>query len=188
MKTPRTMSAQEYEQGMELVKQMCRLYGGWFITEKDLAEITADTKPVSDFQTEKNKKAVRTKPLTHETFSYRYKDAGRRLTTLYQSLLRAGWIAADTAPDDFTALFEGRPCTVRVKWTGTQQHLYYLIRRLVDRGLVTVPQGATIWQIAESHFTGKGNRAFRQFNKQKEPQKARAAIDKLVDVLDPSVG
>ena len=188
MKTPRTMNAQEYEQAMELLKQMCRLYGGLFVTEKDLAEIIAGRKPESEFQTEKNKKTVRTKPLTHETFAYRYKDAGHRLTKLYQSLLRAGWIAADTAPDDFLALFEGRPCTVRVKWTGTQQHLYYLIRRLVDRGLVTVPQGATIWQIAESHFTGKGNRAFRQFNKQKEPQKARAAIDKLVDALDPSVG
>ena len=29
------LSAQEYAQGLELVKQLCRLYGGWFVSEEE---------------------------------------------------------------------------------------------------------------------------------------------------------
>ena len=29
------LSAQEYAQGLELVKQLCRLYGGWFVSEAE---------------------------------------------------------------------------------------------------------------------------------------------------------
>ena len=40
--------------------------------------------------------------------------------------------------------------------------------------------------IVESHFLDKNSRPFHNFNKQKEPIKAKAAIDKIIEILQPS--
>ena len=125
--------------------------------------------------------------VTHATFTYRWlATAPQCITTLYQYLLRAQWIAPDTNPDDFSAIFEGNPSTARIKWIGKQAYLYYLIRQLVDLQLISIPQNASVWQIVESHFLDKNSRPFHNFNKQKEPIKAKAAIDKLIEILQPS--
>ena len=130
----------------------------------------------------------RTTPrVTNATFTYRwFATAPQRITSLYQHLLKAQWIASDTNPDDFSAIFEGNPSTARIKWIGKQAFLYYLIRQLVDLQLVSIPQNASVWQIVESHFLDKNSRPFHNFNKQKEPIKAKAAIDKLIEILQPS--
>lgn len=130
----------------------------------------------------------RTTPrVTNATFTYRwFATAPQRITSLYQHLLKAQWIAPDTNPDDFSAIFEGNPSTARIKWIGKQAYLYYLIRQLVDLQLVSIPQNASVWQIVESHFLDKNSRPFHNFNKQKEPIKAKAAIDKLIEILQPS--
>ena len=130
----------------------------------------------------------RTTPrVTTATFTYRWlATAPYRITMLYQHLLKAQWIAPDTNPDDFSAIFEGNPSTARIKWIGKQAYLYYLIRQLVDLQLVSIPQNASVWQIVESHFLDKNSRPFHNFNKQKEPIKAKAAIDKLIEILQPS--
>ena len=126
--------------------------------------------------------------VTPATFLYRHLVRhADRLTRLYQHLLRAQWLAADTCPDDFTALFLGKPTHAKVKWTGTQQHLRYLIRTLVNRGLISVPETASIWQITESHFINRKSRPFRDFNKRLDPVRAKPAIDRLADILDPSI-
>ena len=128
-----------------------------------------------------------TSRVTNTTFTYRWlATAPQRITSLYQHLLKAQWIAPDTNPDDFSAIFEGNPSTARIKWIGKQAFLYYLIRQLVDLQLVSIPQNASVWQIVESHFLDKNSRPFHNFNKQKEPIKAKAAIDKLIEILQPS--
>ena len=125
--------------------------------------------------------------VTEATFIYRHAPKhAARIVTLYQHLLKAQWIAPDTNPDDFCAIFEGNPSTARIKWIGKQAFLYYLIRQLVDLQLVSIPQNASVWQIVESHFLDKNSRPFHNFNKQKEPIKAKAAIDKLIEILQPS--
>ena len=125
--------------------------------------------------------------VTEATFIYRHAPKqANRIVKLYQHLLKAQWIAPDTNPDDFCAIFEGNPSTARIKWIGKQAFLYYLIRQLVDLQLVSIPQNASVWQIVESHFLDKNSRPFHNFNKQKEPIKAKAAIDKLIEILQPS--
>lgn len=125
--------------------------------------------------------------VTEATFIYRHATKhAARIVTLYQHLLKAQWIAPDTNPDDFSAIFEGNPSTARIKWIGKQAFLYYLIRQLVDLQLISIPQNASVWQIVESHFLDKNSRPFHDFNKQKEPIKAKAAIDKLIEILQPS--
>ena len=130
----------------------------------------------------------RTTPrVTTATFTYRWLATNpQRITMLCQHLLKAQWIAPDTNPDDFSAIFEGNLSTARIKWIGKQAYLYYLIRQLVDLQLVSIPQNASLWQIVECHFLDKNSRPFHNFNKQKEPIKAKAAIDKLIEILQPS--
>ena len=125
--------------------------------------------------------------VTEAPFMYRHAPKhASRIVTLYQHLLKAKWIAPDTKPDDFCAIFEGKPSTARVKWIDKQAYLYYLIRQLVDLQLIAIPQNASVWQIVESHFLNKSSRPFQHFNIQKEPIKAKAAIDKLIEILQPS--
>ena len=126
-------------------------------------------------------------PITEATFIYRYRNKfPNAIPNIYQCLLKAKWIAADTKPDTFCAIFEGQSSTARIKWISKQAYLFYLIRQMVERQIVTIPQSATIWQIVESHFLNKNSRPFHDFNKQKEPIKAQAAIDKLIEILQPS--
>ncbi len=47
--------------------------------------------------------------VTNATFTYRWLTRyPNRITTLYQYILRAQWIAADTQPDDCFTLFTGK--------------------------------------------------------------------------------
>lgn len=155
-------------------------------------DILGVSTPISDAHTTMHPSSTRsrkrpTQRVTNATFTYRWlTNAPQRITTLYQYLLRAKWIAHDANPDDFCAIFEGNPSTARIKWIGKQAFLYYLIRQLVDLQLVSIPQNASVWQIVESHFLDKNSRPFHNFNKQKEPIKAKAAIDKLIEILQPS--
>ena len=130
---------------------------------------------------------LRTPKLHTTTFTYRYwQKSTMPITQLYQCLLQAKWIAADTNPDDFLAIFSGADSTARVKWIGKPSYLYGLIRRAVEQKLISIPANAKLWQIVESHFLDKNSRPFHDFNKQKEPIKAKAAIDKLIEILQPS--
>ena len=126
-----------------------------------------------------------TPKLQAATFSYRYKST-QKLTQLYQCLLNAKWIAADTKPDDFLAIFSGEKSTARVKWIGKPAYLYYLIRRGVESQLISLPDGGKIWQITESHFTDSNSRPLHDLRKQKEPKTAIPAIKVMLKILEPS--
>lgn len=126
-----------------------------------------------------------TPKLQAATFSYRYKST-QKLTQLYQCLLNAKWIAADTKPDDFLAIFSGEESTARVKWIGKPAYLYYLIRRGVESQLISLPDGGKIWQITESHFTDSNSRPLHDLRKQKEPKTAIPAIEVMLKILEPS--
>ena len=123
--------------------------------------------------------------LVSATFSYRYKST-QKLTQLYQCLLNAKWITADTKPDDFLALFSGEESTARVKWLGKPSYLYYLIRKAVESQLISIPDGGKIWQITESHFTESNSRPLHDLRKQKDPKTAIPTIEAMLQILQPS--
>ena len=126
-----------------------------------------------------------TPKLQTATFTYRYRST-RNLTQLYQCLLNARWIAADTKPDDFLAVFSGEESTARVKWIGKPSYLYYLIRRATEQNLISIPANGKIWQITESHFTDSNSRPLHDLRKQKEPKTAIPAIEAMLRILEPS--
>lgn len=122
-------------------------------------------------------------------FTYRFLEdnEGRlRIAKLYQLLTKAGWIDKDTKPDVFCDLFMGEAKCFTIKWIGSQQDLYYLIKRLSDRGLIKCPKGATKWVITGSHFVDGQSRPFSDWNSQHDPKRSAQAIEKLCDVLDPT--
>ena len=130
----------------------------------------------------------RTTPrVTNATFTYRWlATAPQRITTLYQYLLRAKWIASDTNPDDFFSIFSGQPSTARVKWIEKQSYLYFFIRRAVDKELIYILNKRKIWQVTESHFMDGCSRPFYEIRKQKVPKTAIPTIEKMLEILLPS--
>ena len=124
-----------------------------------------------------------------EVFTYRFlnhEGGYTRLVQLYKALLRAEWIHSETKPDDFNAIFEGEANPVKVKWTAPQANLYYLVKALEENRLISLPQGSSIWVVTGSHFLDSDSRQFGSWNKQKTPKKAKAAIDRMVNLLDPT--
>ena len=140
-----------------------------------------------------NKDARKKKPsgamIVKDTFTYRFlddEDGTARLIKLYQYVQKAGWIPKETKHEDFTAIFEGKPTDVKVKWTGKQSDLYALINRLERCGLISCPKGVTKWVITGSHFLDCNSKQFSAWNKQKTPQKSALAIEAIADLLDPT--
>lgn len=126
--------------------------------------------------------------LVSDSFTYRWlEEYPERIAALFQALLRAKWIAADTKPDSFCSIFAGKNSNAKVKWTGTQAELWYLFKLLFDRRYISWPQGIGQWIIVQSHFVDGNSRTFTDFNSQHEPKKASGAIDALVELLNPAV-
>lgn len=122
-----------------------------------------------------------------DTFTYRYMsdaDSGLRIAKLHQYLVRAGWLEKNSSVNDFRDFFSGEQKDFTLKWMGSQQNLYYLIKVLCERKVVTYPKAIGQWVITGSHFLNKQSRPFKDWNKQKDPVKAKAAIERLADLLD----
>ena len=119
------------------------------------------------------------------TFTYRWlATAPQRITTLYQYLLRAKWIAADTNPDDFLAIFSGGTTNCKIRWISKKTHLVYLFRLLTDRQYISTPKGIGRWMIVGNHFVDTRHRPFAFLNSQRIPVKAQPAIEQLAELLN----
>lgn len=91
--------------------QLGKLLATYFSTSNDALAITfrKHYSPTTSPTPPRKPKAKRTTPrVTTATFTYRWLTTHpNHITTLYQYLLRAKWIDADTTPDDFLAIFSG---------------------------------------------------------------------------------
>jgi len=83
-----------------------------------------------------------------------YGGEGVRLGMLCQALKALGWIDAETDVQLFIDMFSGgEAARRRVIWTGGVNTLAELFRRLVnERGLVTLPQGLSLWVMVNGRF------------------------------------
>lgn len=135
-----------------------------------------------------NKKKRKVK-ITSDTYSYKWLATEEyRIGRLFQMLQNnAHWIGSKESPEDFYALFKGEPKEFHIKWSGTKQHLYHLFKIIFKRSLVTWGRKNGQWTILASHFKDEKGHSFTSFNGEKESIKARVTIEKLVDILDPSV-
>lgn len=127
--------------------------------------------------------------LVQTTFVYKYKDTDERIRVIkfYQQLLKAQLIEASTMPEPFLEIFSGKASDAKVKWLGKKSFLYYLVKKMIDRKLIKCASGDDHWIITQSHFIDEKNHVFVNLHKEKDPKKAMLALNKLVDILDPSV-
>ena len=130
----------------------------------------------------------RTTPrVTNATFTYRWlANAPQRITTLYQYLLRAQWIAADTQPDDFFTLFTGKASNIRIKWTGSNLQLAYLIRVMTERNYISTPKRVGKWTCVYNHFVDKNSRQLPRLNSLHIPTKSKLAVEQMAELLNPN--
>jgi len=143
-------------------------------------------------QTSETKKVVRkldVPKMVNDTFTYRYlsdKEGNLRLAKLHQLLTkeRCGWLDKDVKPDTWLELFTGTPKEFTMKWKGTQQHLFYLFKLMLEREYISTPKGVGQWEIVGSHFVNKEGRPFTDWNGQHDPKRAERAISQLADILD----
>ena len=170
--------------------QLGKLLASYFSTSNDALAINfrKHYSPTISPTSPRKPKAKRTTPrVTTATFTYRWLTTHpNHITTLYQYLLRAKWIAADTKPEDFLAIFSGQPSTARIKWIEKQSYLYYLIRRALEKDLIYIPNKRKVWQVTESHFMDGSSRPFHEIRKQKVPKTAIPTIEKMLEILLPS--
>ena len=168
--------------------QLGKLLASYFSTSNDALAIhfRKHYSPTISPTLPRTTKTKRPTPrVTNATFTYRWlTTAPHRITNLYQYLLRAKWIAADTTPDDFLAIFSGEVTNCKIRWTGKKTYLVYLFRLLTDRQYISTPKGIGRWMIVGSHFIDAHSRQFTFLNCQRIPVKAQRAIDHLAELLN----
>ncbi len=130
----------------------------------------------------------RTTPrVTNATFTYRWlATAPQRITMLYQYLLCAQWIAADTQPDDFFTLFTGKSSNIRIKWIGSNLQLAYLIRVMTERNYISTPKRVGKWTCVYNHFVDKNSRQLPRLNSLHIPTKSKLAVEQMAELLNPN--
>ena len=138
--------------------------------------------------TPRKTQAKRTTPrVTNATFTYRWlATAPQRITMLYQYLLCAQWIAADTQPDDFFTLFTGKASNIRIKWTGSNLQLAYLIRVMTERNYISTPKRVGKWTCVYNHFVDKNSRQLPRLNSLHIPTKSKLAVEQMAELLNPN--
>ena len=125
--------------------------------------------------------------VTSSTFTYRWlATAPQRITMLYQYLLCAQWIAADTQPDDFFTLFTGKASNIRIKWTGSNLQLAYLIRVMTERNYISIPKRVGKWTCVYNHFVDKNSRQLPRLNSLHIPTKSKLAVEQMAELLNPN--
>ena len=136
----------------------------------------------------KPKAKCTTPRVTTATFTYRWlTTTPQRITKLYQYLLRAQWIAADTNPDDFFSIFTGKESNARIKWIGPNLQLAYLIRIMTEQNYISTPKRIGKWTCVYNHFVDKNNCLLRNLNALHIPLKSKKAVEQMAEILNPNM-
>ena len=170
--------------------QLGKLLASYFSTSNDALAINfrKHYSPTISPTLPRKPKAKRTTPrLTTATFTYRWlATAPQRITTLYQYLLRAKWIASDTNPDGFFSIFSGQPSNARIKWIGSNLQLAYLIRVMTERNYISTPKRVGKWTCVYNHFVDKNSRQLPRLNSLHIPTKSKLAVEQMAELLNPN--
>ena len=170
--------------------QLGKLLASYFSTSNDALAINfrKHYSPTTSSTPPRKPKAKRTTPrVTTSSFTYRWLlTAPNRITKLYQFLLHAQWIAADTQPDDFFTLFTGKESNVRIKWTGSNLQLAYLIRVMTERNYISIPKRVGKWTCVYNHFVDKNSRQLPRLNSLHIPTKSKLAVEQMAELLNPN--
>ena len=170
--------------------QLGKLFASYLSTSNDALAITfrRHYAPTPILTSPRKTPAKRPAPrVTNATFTYRWlATAPQRITKLYQFLLRAQWIASDTNPDDFFSLFTGKESNVRIKWTGSNLQLAYLIRVITEQNYISTPKRVGKWTCVYNHFVDKNSRQLPKLSRLHIPKKSKSAVEQMAELLNPN--
>ena len=110
-----------------------------------------------------------------------------RLVKLYQLVIdpRFKMLDKDVLPNDWCALFMGEAKSFRMKWIGSQAHLRYLFKLLIDKGYITFDhKSAGKWEILGSHFLNRQGKPFTDWDSQKDPIRGARTLERFAEVLN----
>lgn len=108
------------------------------------------------------------------------------LTLFYQQLVSDRWIDADTAVDDFLALFSGQRSECKVIWSGKygKGTLVFLFRMMELEGLISTPQGFSLPNILMGHFVDHDGHYLTHLDKGDAPaEKAGKEVQEYINIL-----
>ena len=181
---------EKYKCSPEYMRDANELFKSLMVTWLRQAIMMATQEVIKSAKLETTKKAAPKRKekaaprIVPDVFTYRYQNMNPQGSiVLYQDLLKIQLIDPKTKPEDFIAIFEGKPCDVKIKWIESQAALKYLFDRLLKSGCITRPAGVQPWIIVQSHFVNSQGRMFRDFNKQHEPKKMKAVLDYCTDKM-----
>lgn len=75
------------------------------------------------------------------------------ITLVFQFLVEKKWIANNSNPDVFLALFSGYTSDKSIVWLKAKGVLHDLFKMLIDQNIISCPEGYSYLQIVSSHFT-----------------------------------
>lgn len=178
-------------------KQLAERMAAYFATSKDeLAKSfrsayhrhinMPDTPAAVVQQTKKRPKAKEPVQLDLNFITFSMCDITRgHLQLLRLTLIKAGWIARDTNPDDFDKLFSGKINNTKITWTkkvgkGT---LLFLFRLMLKQRKIAVPYGHHLPTILESHFVDPDGNYLSNLNNSKDCRTHLQVIKECMDQL-----
>ena len=171
--------------------QLGKLLASYLSTSNDALAINfrKHYSPTISPRSPREPKAKRTTPrVTTSSFTYRWlATTPQRITTLYQYLLRAQWIAADTNPDEFFSLFTGKESNARIKWTGSNLQLAYLIRVMTEQNYISTPKRVGKWTCVYNHFIDKNSRQLPKLSRLHIPKRSKTAVEQMAELLNPNI-
>ena len=128
--------------------------------------------------------------IVEDVYKYRWlkeHEGMLRLVKLYQLVIdpRFKMLDKDVLPNDWCALFMGEAKPFRMKWIGSQAHLRYLFKLLIDKGYITFDhKSAGKWEILGSHFLNRQGKPFTDWDSQKDPIRGARTLERFAEVLN----
>lgn len=129
---------------------------------------------------------VRGLKIVNGSFLYKwFESEPKRLIMLYQVLRKMKAIEQRTTPEDFEALFIGKPTDVRIRWTGPKSVLKYFVELLVNQKQYVTLVGGKIWEITQSRFLDGQGKEFVNLKGEHKPDRYAAVVERWVELLNP---
>lgn len=125
-----------------------------------------------------------------DVYKYRWlneKEGMLRLVQLYQLLIgeQVKMLDKDVLPKDWCDLFMGKARPFRMKWIGSQAHLRYLFKLLIQKKYITYDsKSAKKWEILGSHFLNAKGKPFTDWDSQKDPKRKAVTLERFAEVLN----
>lgn len=157
------------------------------VTDSEVTD--SNSKTPENTPTKTPRKKAKPMRVVQDVFRYRWldrQDGQLRLLQLYQKLIHesCGWLDPSTSPDTWCALFMGKPQAFTMKWLGTQAHLRYLFKLMLDRGYIEhLNKGVGRWEILGSHFLDSKSKPFTDWDSQKDPKRYEGVVSALADLV-----